>query len=110
MRQIEFAMVNMDLHLVLEAKANLKKTWEDLFSLADVPDKDKELTYDELKDPNHPVTTLILYICQIQSFVFPEINRWEFNKIETLGPFDFALNMIIHASQVNRLDKEKYDC
>ena len=43
-RQIELGMANMDKFLVLEAKANLKETWEDLFSLADVQDRDKILT------------------------------------------------------------------
>ena len=43
-KQIELAMANMDQLLVLEAEANLKETWEDLFSLADVQDRDKILT------------------------------------------------------------------
>ena len=46
MRQIELDMANMNQLLVSEAKANLKKTWEDLFSLADVEDRDEELTHD----------------------------------------------------------------
>ena len=75
MRQIDLTMPNMDQLLVLEAKANLKETWEDLFSLADVQDRDKELTLDELEDPNHPVTVLCLYICQMQCFVLQEITR-----------------------------------
>ena len=84
-------MGNIDQQLVLEAKANLKKTWEDLFNLTDIQDKDKELL-DELEDSCHPVTTLLLYICQIQSFILPEINRaiitQDQTKVNTLGPFN----------------------
>ena len=87
-------MANMDQHIVSEAKANLKETWEDLFSLVDAHDGDKNLD-EELKDPNHPVTILCLYICQIQSFVLREINRanqsYDPTKLKTLGPFDSAL-------------------
>ena len=35
-RQIELNMANIDQLLVFEAKANLKETWEDLFSLVNV--------------------------------------------------------------------------
>ena len=41
MRQIELAMPELNQLVVLEAKANLQKTWEDLFSLADIQDRDK---------------------------------------------------------------------
>ena len=40
-RQTESTMGNMDQLLILEAKANLKKTWEYLFSLVDIPNKDQ---------------------------------------------------------------------
>ena len=107
-------MANMNQILILEAKANLKEAWEDLISLADVPDKDKQLTRNELDDPNHPVTALILYICQMQCFVLPEINRaiqtQDQTKVKTLGPFDWALDRIIGGAQRRRTDIEKYDC
>ena len=102
MRQIDLVMPEINKLLVLEAKANLKNTWEDLFSLADIQDKDKELDK-EFDDPNHPVTTLCLYICQIQSFVLQEINLAIQSKdqaiLKTLGPFDFALSCIIGYAQ-----------
>ena len=101
-RQTDLSMGNMDQLMVLEAKANLKKTWEDLLSQADVPniyDRDKRLKQRDFYDPNHPVTILILYICQIQCFVLPEINRaiqtQDESKVETLGPFDYALSKTI---------------
>ena len=46
---------------ILEAKANIKKTWEELFSEARVFDRDKELIQ-EIEDPYHPVTIVCLYI------------------------------------------------
>ena len=65
MRQIEMVMGDMNQLKVFEAKANLKKTWEDLFSLADIQDIDDELGHIEGSDPYHPVTILLLYICQM---------------------------------------------
>ena len=60
------------------------------------------------------MTILILYICQIQSFILPEINLAtqtnDLTKLETLGPFDCALDEIIEEAQTNRSDIEKYDC
>ena len=41
-------MANTNQLLVFEAKANHKKTWEELFSLIDIQDRDKKLTKDEL--------------------------------------------------------------
>ena len=79
MIQIEQAMGNMDQHIILEAKANLKEAWEDLFSLVDVQDRDKELRH-EINTHWHPVTIFILYVCQIQSLVLPEINRAIYEK------------------------------
>ena len=72
------------------------------------------MTESELEDPNHPVPIHILFICQMQSFVFPEINRAiqtrDKTKLETLGPFDCALDHIIYGAQRKRSDFEKYDC
>ena len=114
MRQIELIMININQFLVLEAKANLKETWDDLFSLVDVQDRYRELTCDELKDPNHPVSFLLLYICQIQSFIIPEINRAtkinDQTTVKTLGPFELALSITVGSAQSHRSDLEKYDC
>ena len=86
----------MDQCIVSETKQNIKKTWEDLFSLADLHDRDKKLTDVELSDPKNPVTILILYIFQIQCFILPAINRAtqikDLTKVKTLGPFDYALD------------------
>ena len=49
--QIELAMGEISLqHDIIVAKANIKKTWEDLLSEARVPDRDQELD-DELSNP-----------------------------------------------------------
>ena len=115
MKQIELAMGNMEQHLVLEAKANLKETWEGIFNMADVKDRDKKLDdLEELEDPNHPWITFIIYICQIQSFVLPEINlayhTRDITKVETLGPFEVVLSKIVEDNQFKRKDIEKYNC
>ena len=50
----------------------------------------------------------------MQCFVLPEVNRAiqkeEQTKVETLGPFDSALSVIITYAQKRRTDTEKYDC
>ena len=46
MQKIELVMSSMNQLVVLEAKANLKKTWDDLFSLVEFSHRDKELTKD----------------------------------------------------------------
>ena len=47
--QIQLAMGKISQQqTILDAKANIKKTWEELLSEARVPDRDKELTMDEL--------------------------------------------------------------
>ena len=72
MVQIQLAMgkISEQQH-VLDAKANIKKTWEDLLAEAKVPDRNAVLVayYDNnnkkpigLWDPYHPVTTLCLFI------------------------------------------------
>ena len=121
---------------VLEAKANIKKTWEELLSEANVQDRDQELDYgfekDEngevvlengnlkpigLCDPYNPVTIVCLYIYQFQSFAYAELNRASRYKIDlkvkTLGPWAAALAKIIGGAQMSRSnpkDIQKYDC
>ena len=57
------------------------------------------MTYDCLRDPNEPVTNLILRIYQIECFVYKNLNlasRFkDEKKIVTLGPFSYALFRII---------------
>ena len=66
MVQIQLAMgkISEQQHIVT-AKANIKKTWEDLLAEAKVQDRDAVLTIDTttgLWNPYHPVTTLCLFI------------------------------------------------
>ena len=61
MNQIEFAMGNMNHLFVLVAKANLKETWEELFTLFDVEDREKEMKH--IPKPSDSVTIFILHIC-----------------------------------------------
>ena len=89
---------------MLTAQANIKKTWEDLLAEAQVQDRDAILEFDFMKgtglcDPLHPVTTLCLYIYQIENFCFSELNRSsrfkDTTKVKTLGPWAAALYQII---------------
>ena len=90
---------------ILDAKANIKKTWEELLTEAKVPDRDEELDPwgKELSDPYHPVTIVCLFIYQFQSFAFSELNRAcrfkDQTKVPTLGPWAKALGNIINAAQ-----------
>ena len=63
MVQIHLAMGKIEeQRYVLSAKANIKKTWKDLLAKANIQDRDAVLTYDELDNPYHGVTTVCLYI------------------------------------------------
>ena len=53
MVQIQEAMGHIgNQQTILEAKANIKKTWEELLSEANIQDRDKELEYGHVKDEN----------------------------------------------------------
>lgn len=83
----------------LAAQNNIKQTWEDLLSEAKVDDRDKPIYGDELADPTSPVVGLLLYIYQMENFVYSELNRSsrfeDYNKVQTLGPYGCALGQII---------------
>ena len=45
----------------MEAKANIEKTWQDLYALADIPDRNEPLTDEILCDPYSAVSILCVY-------------------------------------------------
>ena len=63
MVQLTLVMGDMkDQKAALEARDNIKETWQEMINLAKVEDRDEKLELDELRDPTSPVTALILYI------------------------------------------------
>ena len=89
---------------VLEAQANIAKTWQELFALPNVTDPNKPLKCDEdsplgLWNPKSPANAVILFIYQMDSFCFKELNRSsrvkDKSKVKTLGPWAAALYEIV---------------
>ena len=88
---------------VLEAQTNIAKTWQDLFSLTEVTDPNQPLEsrwkYNErfqpvrdengklipigLFDPEYPANAVILFIYQMNSFCFKELNRCSRFKVQS---------------------------
>ena len=63
MFQLTLAMGNVDEQMyVLEAKANITKTWEDLFQEVKVVDRNQPLDLVILYDASHPIVAQILFI------------------------------------------------
>ena len=99
----------------LATKANIKKTWEELLSKANIQEetRDKLLTYDELSDATHPVTILMVFIYQMENRCYNELNlacRYkDHSKVSSLGPWEVAMSQRVGYTQVNR-EKTKYDC
>ena len=89
---------------VLEAQANIGKTWEELFAHPKVTDPNLPLyTFfgipDCLHDAESPVVAVILFIYQMNNFCFKELNRSsrfkDQSKVNTLGPWAAALYEIV---------------
>lgn len=96
---------------VLEAQANIAKTWQKLFALSNIEDPNKPLEadfdYDErvpigLFDSKSPANAVILFIYQMNSFCFKELKRCssvkDQSKVETLGPLAGALHEIVYCA------------
>ena len=79
-----------------------------MLDLAKVDDRDKPLESldDKFKpakggiyDPTSPVVALILYVYQMENYCYVELNRAarfkDTSKVQTLGPYAFALGVII---------------
>ena len=101
---------------LFETRANIKKTWQDLLSEANIQGeaRDRPLTGNELENALHPVTMLIVFIYQMENWCYVELNRaCRFknpSKLQTLGPWALALSEIVWRAQYLRKDKTKYDC
>ena len=100
MVQLKLAIGNVkNQKQALAAQNNITKTWEDLLNEAKVEDRNKELGWNELSEPTSPVVGLLLYIYQMENFVYSELNRSsrfkDTSKVKTLGPYALALGEII---------------
>ena len=104
---------------VLEAQANIGKTWQELFAHPKVTDPNQPLEADYkrdekgepvkdengdvipigLKDAKSPVVAVILFIYQMNNFCFKELNRSsrfkDQSKVMSLGPWAAALYEIV---------------
>ena len=104
---------------VLEAQANIAKTWQELFAHPKVTDPNQplesgykedekgKLVRDEnddlipigLYDAKSPVVAVILFIYQMNNFCFKELNRSsrfkDQSKVISLGPWAAALWKIV---------------
>ena len=56
----------------LATKANIKKTWEELLSKANIQGeaRDKPLARSDLEDATHPVTILMVFIYQMENWCY----------------------------------------
>jgi hypothetical protein len=52
-----------------------KESWEAIFEAADLEDKNKEISWQQLKNPEDKVTKLLLFIYSMETFIPYEINR-----------------------------------
>jgi len=109
MVQLTEAMMNVaDLKAIVEAKNNISNTWKELFNKAQVPDRDIPLTYEILKDPTHPVVVVLNWTYTSEGFTYRVLNKScklkDVSKVPTLGPFSFALAIIINKTQQHRKD------
>ena len=104
-----------DQQIVLTAQANVKKTWQKMLDLAKVDDRDQPLKSGEkifngewiptkggLSDPTSQVVALILYVYQMENYCYSELNRAarfkDSSKLQTLGPYAYALGWIINVT------------
>jgi len=109
MVQLTAAMMNVkNLKAIAEAKNNISKTWKELFDKAQVPDRNTPLTLEILRDPTHPVVAVLNWTYTNEGFTYRVLNQSskvkDVSKVPTLGPFSFALGVIIKNTQQHRKD------
>ena len=77
-----------------------------LFDIAKLGDIDKPLTPSILSNPNSPITTYILYLYSMETFIYTELNKAcrekDLSKIKYFGAFAAALSYIIYFANCNR--------
>lgn len=102
---------NTDAHAT--AKNNIQKTWEILLSKAQVPNRHDNLTDEIFLDPTHPVIGVINWCYTADGFVFKILNESSRvankSKIQSMGPYSFALSKIIGWTGKNRQDINPFD-
>ena len=103
MKQVEKAMGSISDHKnQLATKANIKKTWEELFGKANIQgeDRDQPLMERDLSDATYPATILLVFIYQMENWCYSELNRAcrykDHSKINSLGPWAKAMSEIVY--------------
>ena len=83
-----------------------RERWEMLFDIAKLGNIDKPLTPDILSNPTNPITTYILYLYSMETFIYSDLNRAcrekDTSKIRYFGAFAAALSYIIYYANSNR--------
>ena len=94
---------------LLQAQNNITKSWhEHFFSQIELSDSDKPLERNELGNPDHPVTNLLLYMQTIESFLYINLNHssisGDFSETDALGAYASAFGVIMSRTAKERKD------
>jgi len=80
--------------------------WKKLFTEVIRTDLNEPLTWEILKNPNHKITCLCLYIYSMETFLVYTLNtatrEKDTHKIYTLGPLATAMRYIIGGAEDRR--------
>ena len=98
---------------LLKAQENMCEIWTQISMLPEIPiDREAPLTRKILRDPSHPVTTLLLRLYSFECFLYGTLNKaqrfGDQSKVQSLGPYAHALDAIMRSAGGRRGDiKEK---
>ena len=99
---------------LLKAQENMCEIWTQISMLPEIPiDREAPLTREILRDPSHPVTTLLLRLYSFECFLYGTLNKaqrfGDESKVQSLGPYAHALYQIMTYAGYNREDIEDED-
>ena len=82
---------------LLKAQENMCEIWTQISMLPEIPiDREAPLTEEILRDPSHPVTTLLLRLYSFECFLYGTLNKaqrfGDQSKVQSLGPYAHALD------------------
>ena len=88
--------------------------WTQISMLPEIPiDREAPLTREILRDPSHPVTTLLLRLYSFECFLYGTLNKaqrfGDQSKVQSLGPYAHALNEIMTNAGEEREDIKDED-
>ena len=94
--------------VIVETKKNITRTWQELYKVARVQDRNQPLTKKILSDPTHPVVRVVIWTYTYEGFVYKVLNKAcrvkDSSKITTLGAYSLALSIILGRAGKNRVD------